>query len=159
MAGLLAVVGSLAAVGLVGITIVAVVWRYGLNNPIFGIEDLSIITLTIVVAGAVAYGGRTGAHVSVNLLTYFAGRGVTRYTDAAMRTLTVAICALAVWGLFTRACGMEKACITGNFSIVHRPYYYVLGVAMGIYGLQMLVHLLMGLAHWRQPRDPNELEE
>ena len=159
LAGLFAICGALAITGLMAITVVAVFWRYGLNNPIFGIEDLSVITLTIVAAAAVAHGGRTGAHVSVNLIGYVFGRKVTRYTDAVMRVLTVAICALAVYALFTKACGMEKACITGNFSIIHRPYYYVLGLAMAIYCAQMLLHLIVGLIHWHDPRDPNEPED
>ena len=56
LAGLFAVVGSLGIVILLGVTVVAVFWRYMLNAPIFGIEDISIVTLTLVAAGSVAYG-------------------------------------------------------------------------------------------------------
>lgn len=143
---------------LVGITVVAVGWRYGLNDPIFGIEDLSVVTLTVVAAAAVAYGGRRGAHVSVNIITYFFGRKVTRWTDAIMRAATVGIAGLATYGLFTRACGIEKACITGNFSIEHRMFYYVLGVALAIYTAQVALHLVIGLMHW-SGEDPNEFED
>ncbi len=159
LAGLFAVCGAVAIAVLVAVTVVAVAWRYGLNDPIFGIEDLSVITLTFVAAAAVAYGGRAGAHVSVNVITFFVGRGVTRWTDAVMRLLTVAICGLAVYALFTRACGIEKACITGNFSIVHRPYYYVLGVAMALYGAHVAVQFLQGVLHWRDEHDPNEVAD
>ena len=65
LAGLLAVLGGLGVFALVGITIVAVVWRYGLNDPIFGVSDLSVVTLTFVAGAAVAYGARKNAHVSV----------------------------------------------------------------------------------------------
>jgi len=158
LAGLFAGVGSIAILALMAITVIAVIWRYGLNHPIFGIEDLSVITLTLVAAAAVAYGGRSGAHVSVNVISNVFGRRMTRVSDLVMRTLTVAILALAVYGLFAKACGIEKACITGNFSIQHRPYFYVLGVAMALYGLHVLVQLLTGLAHWSGD-DPNEAED
>ncbi|MGI9401076.1 MAG: TRAP transporter small permease [Rhizobiaceae bacterium] len=154
----LALVGSLGIIGLVMITIVAVAWRYGLNDPIFGIEDLSIVTLTIVAGAAVAYGARTNAHVSISVIRFFGGRRLTRYTDAIMRVLTVAILALATYSLFAKACGIEKACITNNFSIEHRYFYYYLGISMGVYALHILVHFLISLYHFGSD-DPNEIDD
>ena len=75
-----------------------------------------------------------------------------------MRAATVGIAGLATYGLFTRACGIEKACITGNFSIEHRMFYYVLGVALAIYTAQVALHLVIGLMHW-SGEDPNEFED
>ncbi len=39
---------------LVGLTVVSVFWRYLLNDPIFGITDLSRMSLAVIVAGALA---------------------------------------------------------------------------------------------------------
>ncbi|HSM19215.1 MAG TPA: TRAP transporter small permease subunit, partial [Hyphomicrobiales bacterium] len=64
----LVLVGQLALVGLVGLTVVGVVFRYGLNDPIFGLNDVSRMTLLVAVACSLAYGGRQGAHVAVDLL-------------------------------------------------------------------------------------------
>ena len=154
----LAIVGGLGIVGLVGVTVVAVTWRYGLNDPIFGIEDLSIVTLSIVAGAAVAYGARNNAHIAINVIRFFAGRGLTRYTDPIMRLLTVAILGLATYSLFAKACGIEKACITNNFSIEHRWFYYYLGVSMLVYMLHVLNHLLIGLWHFGS-HDPNEISD
>ena len=158
MAGLLAFVASLAVVALMGITVVAVIWRYILNDPIFGIEDLSIVTLTLVAAGAVALGARQGAHVSVNVIKYFAGRSVTRITDAIMRILAVGITGLAAYALTTKACGLERGCITENLSIAPRAFYYVLAAAFVVIALTYLMHLLIGLRHWNG-KDPNEAHD
>ena len=144
-ARLLAWAGAAAIIGLMGITVVAVFWRYVLNDPIFGIEDMSIITLTVVAGASVAYGGRHGAHVAVDVISFRASSGTTRVTDVLMRILSLGILGLATWSLFDKACGMEKACITGNFSIEHRPYYYFLGICLGVYALQILIDLLAGL--------------
>lgn len=157
MAGLLAVIGAVSIIGLMLITIAAVTWRYGLNNPIFGIEDLSVVTLTLVAGAAVAYGARHNAHVSVDVISYFFGRRVTRYTDTVMRVLAAAIAGLATYALFGAACGIEKACITNNLSIEHRPFYYFLGVALGVYTLHLLLRLAIGLWHFSGD-DPNEIE-
>ncbi len=159
LAGLFALAGSVGIVVLLGVTVVAVFWRYGLNAPIFGIEDVSIVTLTVVAAGSVAYGGRKGAHVSINLLTYVWGRKVTRVTDAVMRLAVAGVSLLSAYALVTKACGLEKACITSNLAIEHRVFFYVLAAAMGLYGLNMALHLVIGLAHWTAPRDPNEVED
>lgn len=159
LAGLFAVAGSAGILVLLGVTIVAVFWRYLLNTPIFGIEDVSIVTLTVVSAGAVAYGGRKDAHVSIDLITYFFGRRTTRITDAIMRFAVAATAFLAAYSLIVKSCGIEKACITSNLSIEHRPFFYVLAAAMTFYGLHMTLHLLAGLTDWRSARDPNELED
>ncbi len=156
LAGLLAVLGGLGVFALVGITIIAVVWRYGLNDPIFGVSDLSVVTLTFVAGAAVAYGARKNAHVSVNVITYVADRRITRWTDAIMRALTVAIAGLATYALFAKACGIEKACITNNFSIEHWPFYYFLGVSLAVYTLHVLVQFLIGLWHFTGD-DPHEI--
>lgn len=156
LVGLLAFLGAIATAGLVLITVVAVTWRYGFNNPIFGVEDLSIVTLTIVVGAAVAYGARHNAHVSVDVISYFFGRSVKRYTDAVMRFLATAILALATYALFAKACGIEKACITNNFSIEHRLFYYFLGVSMALCTLHYLLQLVIGLVSFNSV-DPNEI--
>ena len=131
------------------VTAVAVFWRYALNNPIFGIEDLSIIALTFVAGGAVAYGARRGAHVSVDIISMSMGPRVTRFTDILMRVLSLAILGLATWALYDKACGVEKACVTSNFSVEHRPFYYFLGVCIGVYALQVLIELLTSLCNLR----------
>ncbi len=158
MAELFAFAGSLAVFALVVVTIIAVLWRYGFNNPIFGIEDVSVVVLAVVAAASVCYGSRHNAHVSVNVMTYFFGRAVTRYTDAIMRSLTLGILVLATYALFTKACGIEKACITNNLNISHRPFYYILGVAIALYGAHVLVQLLIGLVHFSGD-DPNAIED
>ena len=153
--GLLAIAGGTAVFFLMGVTITAVFARYGLNDPIYGIEDLSRMGLTVVVAGAVAYGAGQGAHVSVNVIGMVAGRDVTRVTDMLARLLGIGIVGFATWALFKKgACGLPCGDITNNISIVHTPFYYILGIAMGTYALLLILHLLIGLAHWSGD-DPN----
>jgi len=151
------VIGAIAVVGLMGITLTAVAWRYFLNDPVFGIEDLSVVTLTFVAGAAVAFGARHNAHVSVDVISYIAGRKVKRYTDVLMRLCVLGITVLSSYALFTKACGFKKACVTGNLSIEHRYFYYFLGISMGFYALHMLIQFLTGLAHF-SGEDPNEKE-
>ncbi len=144
-------IGAVATLALMLITVAAVTWRYGLNDPIFGIEDLSVVTLTLVAGASVAYGARHGAHVSIDVMTNLLGDRVSRYTDIVMRLLVVGIAGLAAYALFDKACGIEKACITNNFSIEHTAFYYFLGVSMAVYALHVLLQLLTDL--WRLSGD------
>ena len=158
LAGGFAIAGALGVIALMLITLVGVFWRYALNNPIFGIGDLSAMTLTIVAAGAVAFGATKQAHVSVNVITMFFGRNLTRVTDIVMRLAAIFITVLAAYALFTRACGFEKACITENLSIEHRNFYRILSVSMAFYAFVFTSHLLISLRHFNG-QDPNEPEE
>ena len=141
--------GGLALTVLAGLTVVAVFRRYALNDPIFGVEDLSAMTLTTVVAAAVAGGACRGAHVSVNVIGYFAGRRITRVSGATARLLGLGAAAVAAYALFAKgSCGLPCGAVTGSLSIVHTPFYYVLGTALAACALLLLIHFLVGLAHW-----------
>lgn len=156
LAGLFAVAGGVAIVALMATTVVAVFARRVMNDPIFGIEDVSAMALTVVVAAAVAYGAHHHAHVSVNVIKMVAGRRMTRVTDLVVRVLGLAVIGIAAYAMFAKGgCGLPCGQITNNLSIVHTPFYYFLGVALASYAALLAVHLLIGLVHWND-EDPNE---
>ncbi len=158
-AGAFAVVGGVALVVLLAVTVAEVFWRYVLNDSLLWAEDISTMSLTVVVAAAVAYGAREGSHVCVNLIARFAGRGVTRITDAVARLLGVAVAGVAAYALFVHgSCGLPCGAVTGSVSIPHTPFYYVLGGSLAAYGLLLASQLLLGLAVWNA-EDPNEPAE
>lgn len=142
---------------LVGLTVVSVFWRYLLNDPIFGITDISRMSLAVIVMGALAYGGRLGAFVHVDILAVVGGRRVTRYTDVLVRVSSIAILALATYSLREEArCGFECGEFTDNLEILHTPFYWLLAAAMAIYTLMLVCELIIGLAAFGADRDPNE---
>ena len=149
-------VGGIALAVLLAVTVAEVFWRYALNDSLLWIEDLSTMSLTVVVAGAIAYGAGEGSHVSVNLIGRFLGRPVTRITDAVARLLGVGVTAIAAYALFAHgSCGLACGAVTGSVSIPHRPFYYALGASLVTYGLLLVTQLLLGLAAWNT-EDPNE---
>ena len=159
LAGTLAVIGGAAGVFLVGLTVVSIVWRYILNDPIFGITDISRMSLAVIVMGALAYGGRLGGFVHVDVLAMVGGRKVTRYTDVIVRIAGIVVLALATYALREEArCGFECGEFTDNLEIVHTPFYWMLTIAMATYTLMLVCELVIGLAHFGEDRDPNEHE-
>ena len=155
LAKVTALIGATGIIALMLVTIVAVFWRYVVNDPIFGISDISVLILSVVAAASVYYGSRHNAHVSVNVIKYFAGRKVTRITDIIMRTLALGILGMASYALFVKACGFDEACVTDNLSIEHRPFFYILAVSMLLIALHILWQLLVGIKHFNS-EDPNE---
>ncbi len=145
LARVFALAASVGIVVLLGVTVTAVIWRYGLNAPIYGIEDISVLALTVVAGGAVAYGARHEAHVSIDLIGRYLGPKVTRLTDPIMRILTAGIAFLAAYALVTKACGLARGCITGNLALEHAPFYYGLAAALFFYGCYMALQFLLGL--------------
>lgn len=143
--GVFTFAGSIAVFGLMCLTIVAVIWRYFLASPIFGIEDLSQLGLSVLAAAAVCYGTRSGAHVSIDIIHQVFPKRLTKWTDVVMNLLSFAISALAVYALVRGACGIEKACITTNLAIEHVPFYYVLAVSFGLISLHFLIEALDAL--------------
>ena len=90
-AGWLARIGSVTMVALVVMTGIGVFFRYIVNDPINGLGDILGLTLSVTVAASLAYGGRVGAHVAVDVLGMVGGRKLTRWTDALVRILGVFI--------------------------------------------------------------------
>jgi len=53
-------VGGIALAVPLAVTVAEVFWRYALHDSLLWIEDLSTMSLTVVVAGAIAYGAGEG---------------------------------------------------------------------------------------------------
>ena len=152
-----AVAGGLALLALTVVTGVSVFYRYVLRSPIFGTEDVSTMVLTVIVAASIAWTAVQQGHVSVNLLSMFFSRKVTRVTDLLARLASFGVLAFASYALFVKgSCGLPCGAMTASVGIIHTPFYYTLGVAMGLYGCLIAIHLIIGLAHWSDDTDPNE---
>ena len=108
IAVLFAAVGGVAVFILMAITDIAVVARYFMNNPIFGIEDISVLVLTVIVAASVAYGAWTQSHISVELVELFAGRRTIRICGILAQLLGAGTAGYIAYALATiGSCGFS----------------------------------------------------
>ncbi len=148
-----AVTGGVALLLLLGVTVVEVVARHLFGAPLLGAEDLTSMGLTVLVAAAVVCAAQEGTHVSVELIERFAGRRVTRATDALARVLGAAAAAVTAVALFANgSCGIECGEVTGTIAIVHTPFYYALGACMATYSLLLASRLVRR----RPPREEDD---
>ena len=159
LAGLFAIAGGLALAVLCIVTGISVFYRYILRAPIFGIEDITTMALTVVVASSLAWAAAQKSHVSINIIKLAFGRSVTRITDLAARLVSFAMMAIAGYALFVKgSCGMPCGAMTSNLSIIHTPFYYILGAGIWLYAALIGTHFLIGLTHWNSA-DPNEIAD
>ena len=118
-----------------------------MNNPIFGIEDISVLTLTIVVAASVAYGAWTRFHVSVELIELIASYRLTRLCGILAQLLAAGTVSYVAYALATiGSCGFPCGAVTGNLTIEHVPFYYFLSASMAFYFLVLLYQIVFNLA-------------
>lgn len=155
--GWLARVGSVTMVALVVLTGVGVFFRYVVNDPINGLGDILSLTLSVTVACSLAYGGRVGAHVAVDVLGMVGGRKVTRWTDTLVRVLGIFIICFAVYALIKNGlCGILCGYLTPSLAIPHAPFYYFLAFGLSVYAVVLLAELIAGLRHFSRDVDPSE---
>lgn len=133
--GVLAVIGSIGLMILVGVTVVDVVWRYGLNDPIFGLLDISTMVSSVVVACAVTWAALKKAHVAIELIEAHFGDKFLRPLARVIDLLTGLLFCTACYALIKKSrCGFECGNITDNLAIVHTPFYWALAFSMGFCG-------------------------
>lgn len=155
--GWLARIGSVTMLGLVVLTGVGVFFRYIVNDPINGLDDILGLTLSVTVACSLAYGGRVGAHVAVDVLGMVGGRKVTRWTDVIVRVLGIFIVVVAVYALIKNGlCGMLCGFLSSSLAIPHEPFYYFLAFGLSAYAVALVAELIAGLVHFSRDVDPNE---
>lgn len=145
-ARLLAYAGGALLILLGLLTVADVTLRWLWNAPIYGAQDLSEMGLVLVVFGAVAYCGRAGGHVAVDLFVGFLGRRARLVSDLFVRLASIAIFAILSWQMFTRGITAMAYDVTNLIEIPRAPFYYFVGVATGLYCLILLFEFIATLA-------------
>ena len=143
--------GGGAVVGLAALTVVAVVFRYVFNSPIFGADDFNQILLVLTVAFAVGYSGRSGGQVAVEILGVVFGPALTRWTDIAVKAAGCAMMAILVWMLFESGVNAAKyGETTLSLELTLQPLFWALAFGMALYGLVLFAETL-ALIRGRDP--------
>jgi len=157
LAAALAFLGGSTVILLVTVTVVSVIWRYILSDPIFGVTDVSRMVLAVIIAGALPYGSRMGAFVHVDILSAVGGRRITRFTDVFVRISGIIIIGLATYSLREEArCGFHCGEFTDNLEIIHTPFYWLLAASMATYTAILVCELFAGILAFGSDNDPNE---
>ncbi len=124
-----------------------IVMRKVLNDPIVGAEDILVLNLVILVAVAIPYGGRVGAHIEIEIFETWMSKAFARWSLAAMKLLAVPLVAALAWRLFKAgASAREFGEATQQLLISYEPFYYAMGAMIVLYVAILIADLVLLLA-------------
>ena len=135
--------GGFSVIALTVLIVVAVVFRYGFNSPIFGAADFNQILLVLTVAFSVGYSGRVGGQVVVEILGIVTGPRLTRWTDIVIKAIGFAMVVILVWMLVESGVNAAKyGETTLSLEISLQPVFWVLAVGLALYGVVLFAETL-----------------
>ncbi|MBN8965163.1 MAG: TRAP transporter small permease subunit, partial [Rhizobiales bacterium] len=79
--------GGAVLAALMVVIVTDIVGRYLFNAPLNGSLDMSIVLLVLVVSCGIGYGGRTGAHVTADMVTTVVGPTFEWISGIGIKTL------------------------------------------------------------------------
>ena len=124
-----------------------IVMRKALNDPIVGAEDILILNLVILVAVAIPYGGRSGAHIEIEIFETWMSNTFARWSLVAMKLLAIPLVAILAWRLFmSGASARDFGEATQQLLISYEPFYYAMGAMIALYAAILIADLILLLA-------------
>ena len=124
-----------------------IVMRKALNDPIVGAEDILILNLAILVAVAIPYGGRSGAHIEIEIFETWMSRAFARWSLVAMKLLAIPLVGILAWRLFkSGASAREFGEATQQLLISYEPFYFAMGAMIALYAAILVADLILLLA-------------
>ncbi len=131
--------GGLSVIALAVLIVTAVIFRYVFNSPIFGADDFNQIFLVFTISFAVAYSGRKGGQVVVEILGFVTGPKVTRWTDILVKAIGAMMMGILVWKLIENGINAaEFGETTSSLEITLQPFFWVLAFGMALYGIVLV---------------------
>ena len=123
-----ALAGGVVLLALVGFTVADAVLRYWFSRPIHGSFDLTQAMLALIVASSIAYGGVSGAHVSLDLLPR-----PPKPIALGVRVAGIAVLTVLAWRCVTSGfSAAEFGGVSPLLGIPYLPLYFAL--ALGVAG-------------------------
>ena len=117
-------------------TVFAAMMRYLFNAPLEGVLDYSQMALVVVVFFAIAYCGRSGGHVAVDLFVNMLGQGLARRIEFVIKLLSSAVFAVLAWQSHRAALGaIEFLEATDTKNIPHAPFLWIIALGSLLYCL------------------------
>ncbi|MCG6874149.1 MAG: TRAP transporter small permease [Betaproteobacteria bacterium] len=139
----LGVLAGLALLWLMALTVVAAVTRKVFLSPILGVFDLSEVTLLVLVFLGLAYCGRTGGHISVDLIAGLAKPAILRGMDVVVRLCGGAFLLFVAWESLGRALDARVQHEATNMLFIQLfPFFLLVAAGFALYALVLIVQAL-----------------
>ncbi len=130
-----AAIGAIALIVEMGVILADVIGR-ALGAPLRGGQDVSTMTMIVVVFGAMALCDRMGGHIAVDLLERWFPRRLNRLIDIFAAALGAVIFALIVWAVLDAAAISRLLNLSTN--IINLPKAWFQWILAGFAGIAAL---------------------
>src|SRR5262249_48514674 len=126
------------------VIIVDVTGRYVFSKPLSGSLDLSIVLLVLIVSCAIGYGGRTGAHVTADMVTTVVGPRFEWISGICIKSLATVVTSIWSWRLFvTGSTAGRLGESTQLLNIPFEPVYKALSIGVGLYAVVLAIETVV----------------
>lgn len=136
--------GGAVLAALMTVIIIDVTGRYVFNAPLYGSLDLAVVLLVLAVSCAIGYGGRTGAHVTADMVTTLVGPKFEWISGVCVKVLAGGVTAIWSWRLFVT--GQTAARLgesTQLLNIPFSPVYQALSIGVGLYAAVLFIEAVV----------------
>lgn len=118
------------------------IMRKALNSPIVGAEDMLILTLVVIVALAIPFGARSGAHIEIEVLEAHMSPGFARWSLVFVKLLGLGLLAVMAQQLWHAGDNAERfGETTQQLLISYQPFYYLLAISVALYAVVLLLDI------------------
>ena len=136
--------GGAVLAALMTVILIDVVGRYVFNSPLYGSLDLAVVLLVLIVSCAIGYGGRTGAHVTADMVTTLVGPKFEWISGVCVKVLAAGVTAIWSWRLFVT--GETAARLGESTQLLNSPFspvYKALSIGVGLYAAVLVIEAVV----------------
>lgn len=138
----LAWLSGLILVGIMGLLTVGVFFRYVLNQPIVGIQELVQLSIVAVVMLAMPHCALRNAHIKVDVFDPLLGPKGRGFGNLFSRLVGIAVLSLLVWKAWLKALdALEYEDVTNMLELPIWPAYAAIAFGMALYAVVLLLEL------------------
>ena len=136
-------VGVLSLLALTLVTVIDVTLRTVFNSPIHGGGDIAQFFLIIVVSASIAYSGRSGGQVVVELFENVASEAILRWVDVVIKFTGFLMLMVLSWHLVISGIdALEFGESSGTLQISYAPFMYTAAFGIFLYAVVLLVEII-----------------
>ena len=138
-----AIAGGLVLLAVMLLVSTTVFFRYVLNQPILGDQELVEMGMPLVVMAAMPYAALKGAHIRVDVLDQAIGEAGRFWGDVFARSVSIIVLALLVRKTFDKALDAHKyGDVTNMIEIPVWIAYGAIAVGMGLFAIVLAAQLI-----------------
>lgn len=135
--------GGIFLLALTLVTVLDVTLRSAFNAPILGGRDIAQFFLIIVVAASIAYSGRSGGQVVVELFGDLFGEKVNHAIDVVIKFICFVMLLILSWHLSLSGFdAIEFGEASGTLQISYGPFMHISAFGIFLYAIVVLFEMV-----------------